>query len=86
MTGINIWDHVKSAADISKFAKSCSAGKGNVVSMANLGKNQIRGGVQMTPSTCKPHWSHNTGQIQGYFTQLGYMDAENLEMGVVDQD
>ena len=54
MTGINIWDYVKSAEDISNFAKSCSAGKGNVVSMANLGKKKIRGGVQMIPSTCKP--------------------------------
>ena len=55
ITGISVWDHVKSAADISKFAKSCSAGKGNVVSMANLGKKKIRAGVQMIPSTCKPH-------------------------------
>lgn len=56
MTGINIWDHVKTNPQISKLAKSCSAGKGNVVSMDDLGEDEIEGGVQMIPSTCKPEW------------------------------
>ena len=52
MTGINLWDHVKSDAEISELAKSCTAGEGNVVSMADLGEDRVRGGVLRVPSTC----------------------------------
>ena len=55
MTGINIWDHVLSAADISKLAESCSAGEGNVISMADLAdEDKLRGEAKMIRCDCKP--------------------------------
>ena len=54
MTGINIWDHVLSAADISKLAESCSAGEGNVKSMADLGEDKLRGDAKMIRCDCQP--------------------------------
>ncbi|XP_078370702.1 neuronal pentraxin-2-like [Oculina patagonica] len=52
MTGINLWDHVKSDAEISELAKSCSAGEGNVVGMADLREDRVKGGVLKIASTC----------------------------------
>lgn len=52
MTGINLWDHVKSDAEIYELAKSCSAGKGNVVGMADLEEDRVKGGVIKVQSTC----------------------------------
>lgn len=51
MTNINLWDHALSDAEISELAQSCTAGKGNLVSMADI---KVMGGVQQIPSTCKP--------------------------------
>ena len=53
MTGINLWDHVKSDAEISELAKSCSAGEGNLVGMADLGEDHVKGGVLKIPSDCR---------------------------------
>ena len=54
MTGINVWDHVLSDADISKLAESCSAGEGNITSMADLGEDKIRGDMGMIRCDCEP--------------------------------
>ena len=54
MTGINVWDHVLIDADISKLAESCSAGQGNIISMADLGEDKIRGDVEMIRCDCEP--------------------------------
>ena len=54
MTGINMWDRVLSDADISKLAESCSAGEGNVLSMADLGEDKIRGDAKMIRCDCEP--------------------------------
>lgn len=44
MAGINVWDRVLSAQEIFELSKSCSAGKGNIVSMVDL---KVMGGEQM---------------------------------------
>ena len=55
MTGINFWDRVLSAAEISKLSKSCEGDfKGNLLHMAFLGKSSLKGGVQSIDSTCEP--------------------------------
>ena len=54
MTGINMWDRVLSAADISKLAESCSAGKGNIKSMADLREDIFRGDAEMIRCDCGP--------------------------------
>lgn len=54
LTGINLWDHVITDAEISELAKSCSAGEGNLVAMATLAGDRVKGGVLKIHSTCKP--------------------------------
>ena len=51
MTSINLWDRALTDAEISKLAQSCSAGKGNLVSMADT---NIIGVVQQITLTCNP--------------------------------
>ena len=55
LTGINVWDRVLSAADISELAGSCSAGEGNIKSMADLAdEDKLRGDAEMIRSDCEP--------------------------------
>ena len=55
MTGINFWDRVLSAAEISKLAESCEGDfKGNLFNMASLGNSSLRGAVQSVDLTCEP--------------------------------
>lgn len=55
MTGINFWDRVLGAAEISKLAESCEGDfKGNLLHMAVLGTGSLRGGVQSVDLTCEP--------------------------------
>ena len=49
MAGINVWDRVLSEAEISEMSKSCTSGKGNIVSMVEL---KIMGGVKKIPVSC----------------------------------
>ena len=49
MAGINVWDRVLSEAEISEMSKSCTSGKGNIVSMADL---KVIGGVKKIPASC----------------------------------
>ena len=42
MADINVWDRVLSEKEISELSESCSAGKGNIVSMVDL---KVMGGV-----------------------------------------
>ena len=49
MAGINVWDRVLSEAEISEMSKSCTSGKGNIVSMVGL---KIMGGVKKIPVSC----------------------------------
>ena len=44
MAGINVWDRVLSEQEIFELSKSCSVGKGNIVSMVDL---KVMGGAQM---------------------------------------
>ena len=46
MAGINVWDRVLSEAELSEMSKSCTSGKGNIVSMVEL---KIMGGVKKNP-------------------------------------
>ena len=47
-----MWDHVLNEADIIKLEMSCSAGEGNLIRMADLGKDNIKGDVKMITSDC----------------------------------
>ena len=51
MAGINVWDRVLSEQEIFELSKSCSVGKGNIVSMVDL---KVMGGAQMQkiPAFC----------------------------------
>ena len=49
MAGINVWDRALSDQEILEMSKSCTAGKGNVISMDNL---KVMGGVQKIPVSC----------------------------------
>ena len=49
MAGINVWDRVLSEAEISEMSKSCTSGKGNIVSMVDL---KVMGGVKKIPASC----------------------------------
>ena len=49
MAGINVWDRALSDQEILEISKSCTAGKGNVISMDNL---KVMGGVQKIPVSC----------------------------------
>ena len=49
MAGINVWDRSLSEQEISEMSKSCSVGKGNVISMDKL---KVMGGVQEISVTC----------------------------------
>ena len=49
MAGINVWDRVLSEAEISEISKSCTSGKGNIVSMVEL---KIMGRVKKIPVSC----------------------------------
>ena len=44
MAGINVWDRVLSEQEIFELSKSCSVGRGNIVSMVDL---KVMGGAQM---------------------------------------
>lgn len=51
MTGVNIWNYVMSAVEISSLAKSCLTGEGNVVNRSNLTYRIL--GVSVVPiSSC----------------------------------
>lgn len=51
MTGVNIWNYVMSAVEISSLAKSCLTGEGNVVNWSNLTYRIL--GVSVVPiSSC----------------------------------
>lgn len=50
MVGINVWDRVLSEAEISEMSKSCTSGKGNIVSMVDL---MVMGGERKSLSLVK---------------------------------
>jgi len=49
MAGINVWNRSLSEQEISEMSKSCTVGKGNVISMNKL---KVMGGVQEISVSC----------------------------------
>ena len=49
MAGINVWNRSLSEQEISEMSKSCSVGKGNVISMDKL---KVMGGVKEISVSC----------------------------------
>ena len=49
MAGINVWNRSLSEQEISEMSKSCSVGKGNVISMDKL---KVMGGVKEIAVSC----------------------------------
>ena len=55
LSGVNVWDHVISAHNISRMSEACTTEEGNVISWFDLEKSDVKGNVTIIePSSCKP--------------------------------
>ena len=55
LSGVNVWDHVISAHNISRMSAACTPEReGNVISWFDLENSDVRGNVTIIePSSCK---------------------------------
>ena len=55
LSGVNVWDHVISAHNISRMSAACTPEEGNVISWFDLEKSLVKGNVTIIElSSCKP--------------------------------